>query len=154
MFATFFAVFLGLLTIITAYYTFVFKISIYPSGPLDASNPFATPFILKNDSLLWINKVRPYRLIIHKINNRSCKLNVNLVVPAIPQLTAGETTTFTLPVAEFEYNDAPINYLNIEIVAFYYAAFIPFYEKEKHTRFVTIRSKDGSLQWISKAMSE
>lgn len=143
-----------IVTCVTAYYSFAFKISVFPSGTIDPSNPFATPFILKNDSWLWINNVRPYRVIIHKVNNYSCNINTNLVVPPISQLTAGETTTFTLPVAELEYTKAPINYLNIEIVVFYYAAFIPFYEKENHTRFVTIQSKDGKLQWTPKAISE
>lgn len=147
--------FLAFLAIATAYYNFAVKLSILPSeSSIDASNPFATPFILKNDSLLRIYNIKPHRLIIHKVNNRSCNLNINLIAPAIPKHESGEPTSFSLPVTEFEFNDSPINYLNIEIIVFYYPAYLPFYEDEKHARFVTIKSKDGNLHWISKAISE
>ena len=82
------------------------------------------------------------------------KINVELVAPAIPYLASGETTTFTLPVTELIFTNHPINYINIEIGVYYYLAFIPFYQKEKIMRFVTFKSKDEKLQWISKAMSE
>lgn len=154
MFTIFLSAFLAFLTIVTAYYTFASKLSVLPSGTIDASNPFATPFVLKNDSLLRINNVRPHRLIIRNINKHTMKINVELVAPAIPYLASGETTTFTLPVAELIFANHPINYINIEIGVYYYLAFIPFYQKEKIMRFVTFESKDGKLQWISKAMSE
>lgn len=154
MFGILLAGFLAFLTIITAYYTFAFKLSILPSEPIDSTNPFATPFILKNDSLLWISNVRPHRVVIRNVNKFSCKIKTELVAPPIPYIASGESTTFTLPVAEFVFANEPINYLNIEIVVYYYLAFIPFYRKEKHQRFVTIQSKNGKLQWISKAMSE
>jgi hypothetical protein len=154
MFGTLLAGFLAFLAIITAYYTFAFKLTILPSETIDAMNPFATPFVLKNDSLLWINKVRPHRLVIRNVNKFSCKIKTELIAPPIPYIASGESTTFTLPVAEFVFTNEPINYLNIEVVVYYYPAFIPFYKKEKQQRFVTIQSKDGKLQWVSKAMSE
>lgn len=146
-----FGVILGL---IMAYFKFSTKLSILPSGPIDVSNPFSTPFILKNESLLPIYNVRPHRCIIRNINNRSMGINVNLVAPAITRIASGETTTFILPVSELGFENTQINYINIEIVVFYCAAFIPFYKKEKHVRFVTIKSKDGNLKWIPKSMSE
>ena len=145
MLTTLLSVFAVIFGLVTAYYKFAFKLSIFPSKPLDISNPFATPFVLKNDSLLWINNVRPYRVIIRNINKLTMKLNVELVAPPIPRLNAGETSTFILPVSKFVFTSEPINYINIEIVVFYYPAFISFYKKEKHSRFVTIQSKIWQL---------
>jgi hypothetical protein len=146
--------FLAFLTIVTAYYSFCSKINIFPDKPIDIANPFATHFVLKNDSWLWITNVKPHKLIIRNINNHPMGINVNLVARAIPCLVSGETTSFSLPVSEFIFQGHKINYIKIEIVVFYSSAFVPFFKKEKHVRFDTIQSKDGNLKWVPKAMSE
>ena len=76
--------FFGTIAAITAYFKFAVKLTILPSErSLDASNPFSTPFILKNESLLWITNVKPHQVISYNINDHSMKLNTNLVAPAI-----------------------------------------------------------------------
>lgn len=153
MIDTFFYVFLAFLTIITTFYSFAFKLYIFCDKPIDIMNPFSTPFYLKNESWLWITNVYPYKVIIRNINHLSMKINVNLIAPNIRHISAGETTTFTLPVHEVKFPDK-INFLKIDIGITYSPALIPFYKKQKYVRFVTIQSKDGKLRWIPKSMSE
>lgn len=138
--------------VICAYFKFAFKLSIIPSGPIDTTNPFSTPFILKNDSLLSIYNVRPHRCIIRNINKLSMGVNVNLVAPPISRLAPGESTTFILPISELVFPEK-IDFINIEIGVFYNPAFLPFYEKSKYSRFVTFQ-RGTKLEWISKSMSE
>ena len=146
--------FFGTIAAITAYFKFAVKLTILPSErSLDASNPFSTPFILKNESLLWITNVKPHQVISYNINDHSMKLNTNLVAPAILFLSSGEPTTFSLPISEIVFPER-IFYLNIVIGVSYCPAFMPFYKKEKKFRFVTIKDKNNRLYWTSKALSE
>lgn len=158
IFATFFAVLLGFLAIVTAYYTFAFKISITPSGSLNPSDPFATPFVIQNDSLLWITNIKPYHCILRKVStvNNEIFTNGNIIMelPSIPILESNEKTTILLPFRSVISLSSPINFADVEIVVSYYPAFIFFYKKEKRVHFVTAQSTDRTLQWVSKAMSE
>jgi hypothetical protein len=159
MFATFFSAFLAFLAVVTAYYTFAFKISINPSGSLDPSDPFATPFILQNDSLLWINLIE-YNFSIRKIDTANYVVIKGIDIfppintPPIPYLSAREKTTIILPFRNAIIIPAPITYADIEIVVSYYPAFISFHKKEKRMHFVAIKSINGTLHWVDKAMSE
>lgn len=136
----------GLLTIVLAYYAFSSKLSITPSGSLNPSDPFATPFVLQNDSLLWVNLVKPYHCSLRKITTEDYLvfqgIDTAIDAPPIPRLDPGESTAFFLPFRTVIILRAPINYADIEVVVSYYPAFIPFYKKEKRVRFVTIKSKE------------
>jgi hypothetical protein len=150
-----------LLALVTAYYTFSFKLSITPSTPLDPLDPFSTPFSLRNDSLLWINFINPYKCELkHVETDRYVKfsnLGTELIAPKIPQLESGEPTTFTLPFNKVIGNAGRITYADIEIDVSYYPAFSPsfkFLEKHYKKRFSTYHTKNDTLQWEHKAKSE
>jgi hypothetical protein len=147
------------LTCIGAYYNFAFKLDIYPSGTLNQSDPFATLFIIKNNSLLWINNIAPL-CGIRKVETDGHAIIENIGValprdiPPIPQLVSGEKTTIILPFRDAFDLSTPISYADIEIAVSYYVPIIFFYKKEISMRFVTIKTQNGNLQWISKAVSE
>jgi hypothetical protein len=149
------------LTLVGSWYAFSFRMSITPSNPLDPSDPFLTPFVLRNDSLLWINLVNPYK----------CKLNyvktdrggvfencgTELVNPSIPQLESGEPMTFILPFNKTIGSIGHIVYADIEIDVAYFPALLPsikIFEQHYKKRFSTYISKNRTLQWEHKAKSE
>jgi hypothetical protein len=151
------------LTLVGSWYAFSFRLSITPSNPLNSSDPFSTPFILKNDSLLWINIVNPYKCALNYVKTEKGVVFENcgtsLVKPSIPQLEAGEPTTFMLPIPinKIIGNAGNIVNADIEIDVSYFPAFLPSFkilEKHYRKRFTTYQSKDGTLQWGHKAKSE
>ena len=149
------------LTIVTAYYTFAFKLSITPSKPLDPTNPFSTPFVLRNDSLLWINLVNPNMYIENEIRTDKYitfkGLGIHLLKPLIPKLESRESTSFIISFDTVFKNAGKINYADIEIIISYYPAFSPslkIFQREFRTRFVAYYSKNGTVQWEHKAKSE
>jgi len=149
------------LAVVTSYYTFAFKLSITPSIALDSLNPFSTPFILLNDSLLWINLVNPYKMTLYKVivgNSSFDNCGTQLIKPSIPILTSGESTSFMLPFNQLIYiADQQYKYADVEINISYYPAFFPFFnifERHYKKRFIAIPNKNGILQWEHKALSE
>lgn len=116
------------LAIVTAYHAFAFKLSINPSYPLDPLDPFATPFNLRNDSLLWINLVN-YNCHINKIiTNHTVSfvgLGIITLAPATPYLESLESTSFNIPTKGVINYVGHITYGDVEIVIPYYPAFYP-----------------------------
>jgi hypothetical protein len=87
-----------LLTFVTAYYTFAFKLSITPSKSVEISNPFSALFILRNESLLWINIVNPYECFLKQVKTDNNIIfydsTSTYIKPSIPVLESGEPTSF------------------------------------------------------------
>ncbi len=153
------ALFVG---IVSFYYAFSPKLSIHIGNTVDALNPFATQFILKNDSLLRVNIVDPYQCIMNKVSGERVKINgAKFIkdVPPIPFLEPNESTTFLLPFPNIKFvppTPRDIYYVDVEIIVSYYPAFFPqvnILKKEYRTRFITTKNKDGNLQWVHEAKS-
>ena len=134
------------LTVVGSYYTFSLKLTIEPKESLDPSNPFATPFIIRNDSLLGvysINLKTGIREVYAKgSNNKFSNFGTMTDMPPIPKLDPGEPTTFFIT---FPFKTpSPITSADIEIMVSYRPVLLPF-NRNKSLRFVTMQAKDGSL---------
>lgn len=143
------------LTIVGTYYTFSLKLTIEPKESLDASDPFATPFLVRNDSLLGvysINLKTGIREVYAKgSDNRFSEFATMTDVPPIPKLDPGEPTTFFIT---FPFKTpSPITSADVEIMVSYRPVLLPF-KRKKSLRFVTAQAKDGTLHWIPKALAE
>ena len=149
------AKFLGLyLSIVGSYYAFSPKLSAIPYVSLDPSNPFATPFEVRNNSILSIRSIKitgHIRNLIDARNNKVINVGFERTIPPIPVLNDGEATTFLIPYAIG--HPAPITYADVEIIISYRPVLLP-YRNEKHIRFSTGQSEDGSLHWLPRAISE
>ncbi len=144
-----------ILTVVGSYYTFSLKLTIEPKESLDPSNPFATPFIIRNDSLLGvysINLKTGIREVYAKgSDNKFSNFGTMTDVPPIPKLDSGEPTTFFIT---FPFKTpSPITSADIEIMVSYRPVLLPF-NRNKSLRFVTIQAKNGTLHWVPKAISE
>jgi len=148
------------LTVVGAYYAFSPKLSINPSNSLDPTKPFATPFVVKNDSLLPIKSIT-LKCKFRKITLQASDGDANLVgtkeagfatnIPPIPILASGEESTFMLPYPpQFAQ---PVKFADVSAEVTYSPALLPF-KKKALKRFVTVRAADGTFHWISKALSE
>jgi hypothetical protein len=149
------------LTIAGAYYAFSSKLSIYPTASLDPAKPFATPFVIKNDSLLSLSSIklrcRLRKVIVNdnvillgsKDGEKETTFNSINIIP-IPFLAAGEESTLFLPFPNLEY---PITFADISAEVEYSPALLPF-KKKTLKRFVTVKASDGTFHWVSQALSE
>jgi len=148
------AAFALLLTIVGTYYTFSPKFTIEPKDSLDSTNPFATPFTIKNDSLFDVSTISikgGIRKVYTKNGSSFSDFGVMTSAPPIPNLEPGEATTFIIP---FPFNSPfPFSFADIAIMVSYRPALLPF-TRNKSLRFATIEAKDGTLHWVSKAISE
>lgn len=157
----FFALIVFLLTIVTAYYTFAPKLTVYPSEPNSSTDPFKTKFILRNDGYLWVNIIDPYKCIVNKLsgpNNKLININISMPITQIPRIESYEATSIYIPFNNYGIGTrGPINYVDVEIIVSYYPAFFPYlkiFNKEYRIRFITQQLTDGTLKWIPKARSE
>jgi hypothetical protein len=148
-----------ILAIVETYYAFSPKISITPTELIDTLNPYSTPFIIKNESLLPLRSIEPvwkFREIISK-NGKPIYFNgpyVRTVSPAIPSLESGESTSIFLPELYKPIKEAKsLNHLDIEVVVLYRPYLLP-YKRSKELRFVTIKGAGNTFRWITKAISE
>ncbi|MGO9621802.1 MAG: hypothetical protein ACLPT6_10395 [Desulfobaccales bacterium] len=145
------------LAIIGTYYNFAPKISVNISDSLNPINPFATKFVIRNDSLLPIYSVTPSfknRKITTEAKNYiigSDRIDREKPVYPIPVLNPGDSTTFILP---FPINlMSPVIQADIEIIVSYRPALSPF-KHENRFRFVTVPAIDNVLHWQPKSLSE
>jgi hypothetical protein len=142
-----------LLAIVTFYYTFSSKLEVGTDASLNPNDPFATPFVVKNHSLLSVGSLK-----------QSCFLNFVLGAHGgvarnfttrwddlpIPNLEPLEETTFGCAYPFIFLG--PISYADIQVCISYRPALVPL-RQEKRTRFITVRGKDGILRWVKIALS-
>lgn len=138
-----------------AYYAFSSKISVYPYSSLNLLDPFKTPFIIENKSYLPIHDVI-FSCIVRKLESSESDIlimnfNVKYDSPTIPYIASGEKTkTFcNNPFKPL----TPITSADIEVVVSYRPSFIPW-QKQKSTRFSTIKDVKNNLIWLPKAITE
>lgn len=139
-----------------AVYAFASKISVTSSESLNPSNPFATPFIIRNDSLLSLKSVtikcglRDVKCQGAYFDN--CYSQTRL--PPIPCLKTNEPTTFLVP---FPLRGFPVLSADIDIIVSYKPLWFPLWlplKRQKVFRFSTCKSSNGTLHWIPRATSE
>ncbi len=145
------------LTIVGTYYAFSPKLSINPSNSLDPTRPFATPFVVRNDSLLPINSIE-LKLKFGKIvlENGATLFGVKEAgfmtgLPPIPKLDSGEESTFLLPYPPFL--SPPVKFADVSVELTYSPSLLPF-KKKLLKRFMTVKASDETFHWISRALSE
>jgi hypothetical protein len=150
-----------LLTIAGTYYAFSPKLSIYPTDSLDSTKPFATPFVVKNDSLLPITSIelncRLQKVILNnKVTMLGSKEGENettfksINITPIPTLAPGEESTFFLPFPDLTQT---VTFADISAEVSYSPALLPF-KKKTLKRFVTMENSNGVLRWVAKSRSE
>jgi hypothetical protein len=143
------------LSIVGSYYAFSPKIFIAPADTLDPSQLFATPFVVRNESLLSVNSIRircGIRNLITTENTRVVGIDTELRdARPIPHLEPLEATTIILP---FPFSrGVPLKTADVDVIVSYRPALLPF-DKQKRIRFRTAEAKDGTLHWYPKAISE
>jgi hypothetical protein len=148
------AIFSLILSIILAYYTFSPKLSIDSRESINPMDPFATPFTIKNESLLAIYSIEP-SVFIRNIRSGTSEMShssIFQIVPEIPEIAPGEIATFFIP---FPVKDvfSQITSADIEIIIMYRPTLLPF-KLKIHKRFMTVKAQDNSLRWIPRALSE
>lgn len=128
------------------------KISVRSDDPINRSDPFSTPFQIKNDGYIPVFNITFLCTIREvKFDNRASIHNINtrIVNPPIPKIRSGEeTTTFfkCLP------HKSPITSADIEIAVSYRPMWV-FWKREKRFRFSTI-SREDELYWVPLALSQ
>ncbi|HOS76153.1 MAG: hypothetical protein KBC66_10420 [Kiritimatiellae bacterium] len=145
-----------ILTIIGTWYAFSPKLSVDLRDSLNPLDPLATPFSIRNDSLLSLNAVNIKTRILSASTPKYDPAIVNSLLidarPSIPVLRSGESTTFFISADQASY-EAPFNRADVEIIVSYRPVMLPF-RQERATRFSTVNSIDGSIHWAQRATSE
>ncbi len=143
-----------ILSIIGTIYFFSPKIKIYPGEPLNPSNPFKTPFIIENQTILSIYNIE-FSYVLRKIEAKeSNQLIKNIgtlfISDPIPLLRGNESTTTFCASPKML---TPVTSADIEITVKYKPKFFPI-QKSLSMRFNTYPNKNGNLFWFPKALSE
>ena len=133
------------------------RISVYTGESLDPHDPFATPFIIKNDGYL------PIRDIHYSITPKNIKFltpgrgqatimgetdNVFIIVPLVkklPLLGTNKTTAIFLPLPTEKPIDVKSADIYINLV--YKPYLVPYTFSERHS-FVTTVKKTGEYVWL------
>lgn len=146
---------LGVLAALSGALSFLPKISVTSSGPLDSLNPFSAPFIISNDGILPIYSVNIH---IYPRNVRDAsgaevilKQGIKSSNPPIPIMAPGEKVTLGLPFP-FIFQ-APLISADIEYVVIYRPDWI-FWHQCKQFRFGLTKNSSGSYIWLPRGMSE
>lgn len=141
-----------LLGLFVSFITISSKISVRSDDPINRSDPFSTPFQIKNVghtpvfNITFLCTIREV-----KFDNRASIYNIDTRIdnPPIPKIRSGEeTTTFfkCLP------HKSPITSADIEIAVSYRPMWV-FRKREKRFRFATIPRED-ELYWVPLALSQ
>jgi hypothetical protein len=144
-----------ILSIVSAIYFFLPKIKIYTGDSLDPSNPFKTPFIIENQTVLpiydieFICGIRDVKA--EKQNVTFQNLGTSFASDPIPILLGNESTT-TFCAFPFKTRE-PITSADIEIIVKYKPTFF-WKQTSLSMRFNALQNIDGNLFWFPKSLSE
>ncbi len=141
-----------LLSLFVSFITISSKISVRSDDPINCSDPFSTPFQIKNVgytpvfNITFLCTIREV-----KFANRASIYNIDTRIdnPPIPKICSDEeTTTFfkCLP------HKSSITSADIEIAVSYRPMWV-FWKREKRFRFATI-SREDELYWMPLALSQ
>lgn len=138
-----------ILTIIAFFNSFYPKVSIATEASLDPLNPFRTPFIIENRSLLPIHSIE-CSFFIHNISAKKTKnlatnFTTQMANQPIKRLNAGEKST-AFVVFPFNFS-SPITYGDIDVMISFRPAYWPW-RQEKIFHFVTEKDVNNNLRWL------
>lgn len=146
---------LGLISSLVGIVGFLFlvypRISISPGTPLDLSNPFQTPFILKNDGYLSIFDIN-YSLGIENVEDMNHNVFSGGMIGGvskmntIPRLNPNKTSALFIS-STFVGPPNFIKHANIYISIKYRPFLVPFSFTE-NIRFKTERKNTGEYIWL------
>jgi len=147
---------LGIFAVMSGAMSFLPKISVIPSEPLDAPNPFSAPFIIYNEGILPIHSVS-YRIHIREVASEDgakvivYRKGITVSAFLISIITPGEKATTGIPFP-FKFQ-TPIKSGDITFVVIYRPDWLPWHQEQRY-RFSLAKKSNGSWAWLPRAMSE
>lgn len=146
---------LGILATLSGVLSFLPRISVEPSPPMQAGDLLTAPFVISNDGILTLHNVSFY-VYLHHIEDAmgrpvitNNKRGMEPIGYLIPALSPGEKSTTGLPHPFAE----PTISGDIDFVVTYHPAWLPW-EQKKAFRFGGSRESDGTLIWRHLASSK
>ena len=115
--------------------------------PLDPDDVLTAQFEITNNGLLDLKdvRIRAFEIRVEDTNRNLRERGIGAgYTPPAETLMPGESKT--VPFKTFISTDAPLAYADIAIIAFFRPAYMPFWQKRRAFRFVTIRQAGGSLR--------
>ena len=152
-------------TFVALYYEFSPNITISTVSPLNPSDPFSTPFVVSNNSILSIHDVTiKCRVLDVKYVGQSIQITSNTVwvtsdvakiIDKNESITALCHLRKLISVKKSRLSDTeiPINYADIAIITSFRPSFA-FWTTEIPFRFITAKSADGQLRWLRQPMGK
>jgi hypothetical protein len=146
----------GAIATFLAIYGALPKLGISSSETLDPNNIFASPFIVKNESLFPVREVEyMFHIVEAQTRKPSIEIKNNVVSQhqkiATPTLRRGESGQTLVRLVGG--SGARVTTADIVVFIRFRPAFLPFRQIEKY-RFTTKKHVDGSLRWLPAPISE
>ena len=150
---------------IALYHQFTPNLTISALSPLNPSDPFSTPFVISNDSLLPIYDVTiKCRLIDVKYVDQSLQVSSNTswaISDAAKKIDRNESITalchlrgfISVKISRLNDTEMMISHADIAVIMSFRQNYT-FWLTEKPFRFVTAKSADGQLRWIRQPMNQ
>jgi hypothetical protein len=143
------AVLVFLITVASFIFLIYPRIYVYPGTSLDLSNPFKTPFIIKNDGYLPIQNIH-YELNVVKVTTNVGFLSRNNVLKfadTIYNLNPNRSSPIFISIGARFGENIYITYADIHIVLTYTPFWVP-YTITDNIRFKTMRKSNGEYVWL------
>ncbi len=135
------------LTVVVGVLQFSSRISVLPTTPINPSDSFSVPFIVKNEGLLAIYDVKfscHYDQI--KDLNENTWTNASQVnVHRVREIGAGQQATVTCNKIR---GDITFAHADMSIIVSFRPSFIPWRKEPLPVRFIVERGSDGQLYWL------
>jgi hypothetical protein len=142
------------LTIIVSLLSLSPSITVSSSQSLDVHDPLATPFLIRNESLLPIHSIKISCGINKIMYGDHVEISNSLIfyeMPPIPILNRNEQKTFLCDVPlKFQ---SPITSGDISIKVLYRPDYL-FWHKRQSLRFVIRKDESGIMHWYPEPLSE
>lgn len=143
----------GTLTGLHAYAAW--RLSVSPTTPLKPSDPFSTPFVIKNEGLFSIHSVT-FKCYITKVlyeNNSSSSDNTYDNDKVIGTLPAGKSVTVPCARSAGVLFQNPLIGAEERLIISFQPAFSFWTTTIQHT-FVTVKEADGNFRWLEQSGEE
>lgn len=135
---------------------FVPDLSAEPSALVDVSDPFSSPFIIKNEgniSLRDVNASCHVERIVYERNNQLTNGDQSNYMAPVRLLSSKEPTTVYCKNNMFKL-DNPMLSADATLHITYSSSIAPWFMQTKAFRFTTIRQADGNLHWTHRAIED
>jgi hypothetical protein len=130
------------------------RLSISSDATLDPSDPFATPFVLRNDGYFSVYEVKAACSIDITVGAGGIQMDNGVALTSIglntTEIVADGTWAFMCPAGWG--NSVPITKSDLRIFISYSARLVPKRWTYKCFRYVTKADRDGKLHWFSVAV--